>query len=200
MSNVCYCFFLSSRRRHTRCALVTGVQTCALPIFPDRAGEARRDDQPERQFPAASEAWRPAGGRPVDQVWAASRLWRGDAGVGGRPGRPGVPCHLHLFDPAGGSPMTQRFILSAGDLEAVVEPTFGGRITAFRRQGVDLFTPIAEGPRDPARAAGGGCFPLVPWTNRIRDGRLQADGRALALTATETGTSSDEHTSDLQSL
>src|SRR3546814_8805631 len=27
----CY-FFFSSRRRHTRCALVTGVQTCALPI------------------------------------------------------------------------------------------------------------------------------------------------------------------------
>src|SRR3546814_8442770 len=25
-------FFVSSRRRHTRCALVTGVQTCALPI------------------------------------------------------------------------------------------------------------------------------------------------------------------------
>src|SRR3546814_15770287 len=29
-SNIC-CFF-SSRRRHTSCALVTGVQTCALPI------------------------------------------------------------------------------------------------------------------------------------------------------------------------
>src|SRR3546814_18514980 len=28
-------FFFSSRRRHTRCALVTGVQTCALPIYPD---------------------------------------------------------------------------------------------------------------------------------------------------------------------
>src|SRR3546814_10884363 len=27
-------FFFSSRRRHTRCALVTGVQTCALPIYP----------------------------------------------------------------------------------------------------------------------------------------------------------------------
>src|SRR3546814_15848818 len=27
-----FCFFFSSRRRHTRCALVTGVQTCALPI------------------------------------------------------------------------------------------------------------------------------------------------------------------------
>src|SRR3546814_8376080 len=26
-------FFFSSRRRHTRCALGTGVQTCALPIW-----------------------------------------------------------------------------------------------------------------------------------------------------------------------
>src|SRR3546814_5287732 len=26
-------FFFSSRRRHTRCALVAGVQTCALPIY-----------------------------------------------------------------------------------------------------------------------------------------------------------------------
>src|SRR3546814_8148295 len=31
-----FCFF-SSRRRHTRCALVTGVQTCALPISIGRA-------------------------------------------------------------------------------------------------------------------------------------------------------------------
>src|SRR3546814_16435443 len=29
----CAWFFFSSRRRHTRCALVTGVQTWALPIF-----------------------------------------------------------------------------------------------------------------------------------------------------------------------
>src|SRR3546814_8965079 len=35
-------FFFSSRRRHTRCALVTGVQTCALPISgrDERSGEA----------------------------------------------------------------------------------------------------------------------------------------------------------------
>src|SRR3546814_10301867 len=43
-----YMFFFSSRRRHTRCALVTGVQTCALPIsMADRAkrppGEALID-------------------------------------------------------------------------------------------------------------------------------------------------------------
>src|SRR3546814_2334721 len=33
-------FFFSSRRRHTRCALVTGVQTCALPIY--RLRDVRR--------------------------------------------------------------------------------------------------------------------------------------------------------------
>src|SRR3546814_3435302 len=36
LSYIMYFFFFSSRRRHTRCALVTGVQTCALPIFPAR--------------------------------------------------------------------------------------------------------------------------------------------------------------------
>src|SRR3546814_9866180 len=40
-------FFFASRRRHTRCALVTGVQTCALPIStpPARAGPLTRFDQ-----------------------------------------------------------------------------------------------------------------------------------------------------------
>src|SRR3546814_12681424 len=33
-----FCFFFSSRRRHTMCALVTGVQTCALPISKARIG------------------------------------------------------------------------------------------------------------------------------------------------------------------
>src|SRR3546814_9575900 len=36
-------FFFSSRRRHTRCALVTGVQTCALPISECRT--QRRDQR-----------------------------------------------------------------------------------------------------------------------------------------------------------
>src|SRR3546814_8420909 len=38
-------FFFSSRRRHTRCALVTGVQTCALPI------SDRRPDRRDRRAP-----------------------------------------------------------------------------------------------------------------------------------------------------
>src|SRR3546814_3956796 len=41
-------FFFSSRRRHTRCALVTGVQTCALPIS--------LGDRPEARYAAAREA------------------------------------------------------------------------------------------------------------------------------------------------
>src|SRR3546814_7276027 len=34
-------FFFPSRRRHTSCALVTGVQTCALPIYPARWSHIR---------------------------------------------------------------------------------------------------------------------------------------------------------------
>src|SRR3546814_7288082 len=37
---MCVFFFFSSRRRHTRCALVTGVQTCALPISPLQFGQS----------------------------------------------------------------------------------------------------------------------------------------------------------------
>src|SRR3546814_3353472 len=59
------CFFLSSRRRHTRCALVTGVQTCALPICLalDRAvavarGQRRAEAHPDRARPHVEEAFR----------------------------------------------------------------------------------------------------------------------------------------------
>src|SRR3546814_6025396 len=36
---MCIIFFFTSRRRHTSCALVTGVQTCALPIYLARPGD-----------------------------------------------------------------------------------------------------------------------------------------------------------------
>src|SRR3546814_939960 len=41
--------FFSSRRRHTRCALVTGVQTCALPIF-SGTGKTTLSTDPERRM------------------------------------------------------------------------------------------------------------------------------------------------------
>src|SRR3546814_1010609 len=47
---LCWFFFFSSRRRHTRCALVTGVQTCALPIcdVPAELGLERPDQHAGR--------------------------------------------------------------------------------------------------------------------------------------------------------
>src|SRR3546814_3849687 len=53
------CFFFSSRRRHTRCALVTGVQTCALPIskvfmmVPKFQDKRRRQSAKRNDFLAA---------------------------------------------------------------------------------------------------------------------------------------------------
>src|SRR3546814_4710854 len=78
---LCVFVFFSSRRRHTRCALVTGVQTCALPICPavEAAGDgdcacAKQDQrigiqhqgtpgagqgriETDGRFPVAAKAW-----------------------------------------------------------------------------------------------------------------------------------------------
>src|SRR3546814_16496547 len=75
-------FFFSSRRRHTRCALVTGVQTCALPICRgvDHAVRAESDRARLRPLPV----WR-AVGRAGADPWRGKRalcpLWRGVAGA-----------------------------------------------------------------------------------------------------------------------
>src|SRR3546814_4695930 len=49
-------FFFSSRRRHTRCALVTGVQTCALPISPSSPGADNNAHRPDPAEPPAPPA------------------------------------------------------------------------------------------------------------------------------------------------
>src|SRR3546814_3539518 len=46
-------FFFSSRRRHTICALVTGVQTCALPIFAAQSHERLSDGTKGEQGPGS---------------------------------------------------------------------------------------------------------------------------------------------------
>src|SRR3546814_10650564 len=99
-------FFFSSRRRHTRCALVTGVQTCALPIWRWLGAYEFRphhDDPgsipggngggPERRTRTAATGDRPAGRAyapaprrgPVDRtsvVWGKSVS--GSVDLGGR--------------------------------------------------------------------------------------------------------------------
>src|SRR3546814_4714137 len=54
-------FFFSSRRRHTRCALVTGVQTCALPIWSaEWTVRARQPASPLRSSRPAPRRAKPA--------------------------------------------------------------------------------------------------------------------------------------------
>src|SRR3546814_11233434 len=70
MMILCFVFF-SSRRRHTRCALVTGVQTCALPIL-----RRHRMDLPRRVQHAGHSRDRREGARCTDG--------NGDGDVAGR--------------------------------------------------------------------------------------------------------------------
>ncbi|MGW3507356.1 aldose epimerase family protein [Streptomyces sp. NPDC000994] len=53
--------------------------------------------------------------------------------------------------------------LTAGDAEAVVQPGNGGRVGSLRVGGLEL---LRQGERF-------GCFPMVPWCGRIRDGRFR---------------------------
>src|SRR3546814_4911478 len=81
---VLLCFFFSSRRRHTRCALVTGVQTCALPIFAQRL-HRRLDDVVRRRKVGLADT-------QIDDVSALGRqiLCPGqhlECGLGAQPGR-----------------------------------------------------------------------------------------------------------------
>ncbi|MEV5436608.1 aldose 1-epimerase [Streptomyces sp. NPDC052682] len=58
--------------------------------------------------------------------------------------------------------------LTAGDAEVTVRPGNGGRIAGLRLGGVEL---LRQGERF-------GCFPMVPWCGRIREGRFR-DGATV---------------------
>ncbi|WP_340117211.1 aldose 1-epimerase [Pelagibius sp. 7325] len=83
------------------------------------------------------------------------------------------------------SPDPSRIRLSDGPAELEVAPAQGGCITAFRWHtaggGVDWLRPAPPGadltPNDSA------CFPLVPYSNRIRQGRFRFAGRDHQLKA-----------------
>src|SRR3546814_5077522 len=68
-------FFFSSRGRQTRCALVTGVQTCALPI----SSLGYVDDAAFAASRAASLSRRGYGQRRVDQALHAAGIEEADA-------------------------------------------------------------------------------------------------------------------------
>src|SRR3546814_6722691 len=72
-------FFFSSRRRHTRCALGTGVQTCALPICRLQGGACQRTERQQGNMAAFPPEHALADGHDV-QPFA---LWGATAGATG---------------------------------------------------------------------------------------------------------------------
>src|SRR3546814_6720619 len=64
-------FFFASRRRHTRCALVTGVQTCALPISRPRATRSAATN--------STPCWRWPKPAARSCSTPSARRWRADA-------------------------------------------------------------------------------------------------------------------------
>src|SRR3546814_13623900 len=64
-------FFFSSRRRHTRCALVTGVQTCALPISNEgRAYLGLKLDDPSFTAPIYANLFDDEEGEGFSLIWS----------------------------------------------------------------------------------------------------------------------------------
>src|SRR3546814_7352373 len=66
-----FLFVFSSRRRHTRCALVTGVQTCALPIYLRERFAGRRQGISDERVSALRREFADAGPFAGGQAIAA---------------------------------------------------------------------------------------------------------------------------------
>ena len=72
--------------------------------------------------------------------------------------------------------MTSLLTLTAADATVELAPDVGGAIAAFRHDGVDVMratSPVARAARD---VRGFACYPLVPYSNRIANARLDFDG------------------------
>lgn len=69
--------------------------------------------------------------------------------------------------------------LTSGGTAVRVDADAGGRIAGWEVDGRQLL--VTSGPD----ALRWGCYPLVPWAGRVRDGRFAVDGREVALTLTE---------------
>ncbi|TCS60940.1 aldose 1-epimerase [Varunaivibrio sulfuroxidans] len=80
--------------------------------------------------------------------------------------------------------MASLLTLHAGNLTAILAPSLGGALAAFREETpsglVDWLRPA---PPDCADVLKSACYPLVPFSNRIANGRFSWRGRAVSLPA-----------------
>src|SRR3546814_2014115 len=132
MHSLCCLLFFSSRRRQTRCALGTGVQTCALPIWPGNwsrriaapsatpcRGASTADDSSDR-------TWSRTGTVIADQLtarltealWASKRLvWAIFSRRSGCLPKPPVEIgRAHVRTPATNSYLLGRHLLGSQEL------------------------------------------------------------------------------------
>lgn len=77
-----------------------------------------------------------------------------------------------------------RLELRYGDLWLALAPELGGSVLSFRLGDLDLLRPTPAGAADVLETA---CFPLVPFANRIAEGRFTWGGRTAAIPANMTG-------------
>lgn len=88
--------------------------------------------------------------------------------------------HRRIGSGSGGSGSGER-----GDLECLLCPDRGGAIARLTVQGPDgpvaLLRPASDWALRHGSAVDMGCFPLVPFSNRIAAGRFDFDGRTVAL-------------------
>ena len=67
--------------------------------------------------------------------------------------------------------------LKSKDLTVVVHPDVGGAVTAFRKGSLDVLRPASQETIDTRNALDTACYPLVPFSNRIENGRLVFRGK-----------------------
>lgn len=71
--------------------------------------------------------------------------------------------------------------LRAGVLAVDLAPSVGGVIARFAVDGADLLRPMPAEALAAAKASAASAYPLVPYSNRIANGRLEVDGKAYRL-------------------
>ena len=77
----------------------------------------------------------------------------------------------------------QPLLLSNATWSLGLLPSWGGRIAHLRADGLDLLLPISTGAFDPLDWPRAGAYPLMPYSNRIRNARLRFAGRDYCLPA-----------------
>jgi aldose 1-epimerase len=77
--------------------------------------------------------------------------------------------------------MTEALLLAASDARVELAPATGGAIARFAFGDVDVLRPAAGDARATGNVRGYGCYPLVPYSNRIANAQLDWRGRTRAL-------------------